>query len=247
MQGPALEEVLPLWRIPLTSRLSTPPRQKLLRRHRMSIRHKCFALYRFSPPNRTASAFSCADAKSLRSELPDGGVHLSVLSPDDAVSWLESHYDDPLLESLRARNFQGPVAVKLSAEESALAIFGSIADALVPQLARTLAQVSGFAVMVRSSIDNPIPSFTKPASDSERKETPRSLSVDQPAARLRGGAPDPQDNDDERQTTPKWEGKYHSATVNLTLKMEQERAYDVRVSSFMKVRSRPRIFPVYVA
>ena len=84
--------------------------------------------------------FHSTDAVALDRELAAGGTVLSVCTVPDAVAWVEAHYDDPLLSAIRARNFEGPLAIPLSPAESALAIFGSISDALVPQMARELAQ-----------------------------------------------------------------------------------------------------------
>ncbi|KAJ7895777.1 hypothetical protein B0H13DRAFT_1885388 [Mycena leptocephala] len=170
-----------------------------------------------APALPTAPAFRCEDATTLEREFAEGGVTMSVHSPDDAVSWLESHYDDPLLESLRLRNFQGPIAVQLAPGESALAVFGSVADAMIPQLAKALVEASGFAVMVRSSTDNPLIGFAQsdemesPAAVSTEQPPPVStdptaavstdqrltVSAEQPMARLRGGAADSDDGDDD--------------------------------------------------
>ncbi|KAJ7775946.1 hypothetical protein DFH07DRAFT_73020 [Mycena maculata] len=191
------------------------------------------------------SAVRCTDTVALNNQLPVGGLLFSVHSPDAALSWLEAHYEDPLLCALRERNFEGPIAISLSADECALAIFGSISDTLVPQMAKDLAQLSGFTVMVRSSADNPIPSFTSTSSPTTLSETVRDTVSTGRAVRLRGGAGD---DDDEARTTPKWEGKYHNATVDLTLKMDDDVAYDVNVVSYIKFKtqsltnSNPTIF-----
>ncbi|KAJ7476699.1 hypothetical protein FB451DRAFT_1243795 [Mycena latifolia] len=207
----------------------------------------------------SAPAFRCEDATTLESEFADGGVTVSVYSPDDAVSWLESHYEDPLLELFRERNFQGPIAVQLGPGETALAVFGSIADAEIPQLAKALAEASGFAVMVRSSIDNPLLDFAQTAIASEKpsgstqprvltSEPPTPVATEQPAARLRGGAADPDDEADEYYCyessadseimLPEWEGPRHTAKINLTLKLGDAK-YDVEVSSDMKFETQP--------
>ncbi|KAJ7495275.1 hypothetical protein FB451DRAFT_1213734 [Mycena latifolia] len=215
-------------------------------------------------PQPSAPALRCEDARTLEREFAEGGVTASVYSPDDAISWLESHYDDPLLESLRARNFQGPIAMQLGPAESALVVFGSIADAMIPKLAKALAQASKFAVMVRSSVDNPLLSFAqgdvttpkaastasseKPAAESTEQPTavpteqPLTVSTEQPAARLRGGAADPDDDDDEyyeddpQTTMPEWEGQRHNATVALELKLGKA-AYKVTLSSHMQFKT----------
>ncbi|KAF8209032.1 hypothetical protein K438DRAFT_257130 [Mycena galopus ATCC 62051] len=72
--------------------------------------------------------FRSADVEILDKTLAAGGVLVSVHSASDAAAWVEAHYNDPLLHALRARNFAGPLAIPLSPDESALAIFGAIAD-----------------------------------------------------------------------------------------------------------------------
>ncbi|KAJ7144431.1 hypothetical protein C8R44DRAFT_973936 [Mycena epipterygia] len=188
-------------------------------------------------------AVSAEDSETLDTEFADGGLLVSVHPPQDAVSWLEAHYDDPLLQSLRSRNFHGPVAVQLSAEESALAIFGSIADALDPDMAKALAEVSGFAVMIRSAVDNPIPRFTHEAVGDTKG--PQSISGEHKVARLRGGASETED-DDEPQMTPDWVGPAHNSTLNLTLKMDDDTTSDVNICSYMQFKTQSRktsVFP----
>ncbi|KAF8198799.1 hypothetical protein K438DRAFT_1966766 [Mycena galopus ATCC 62051] len=188
-----------------------------------------------------AVAFRCEDTHTLQNELTSGGVLVSVHCPHDAVSWIEAHQDHPLLQSLKSYNVAGPIAVRISPEESALAIFGSIADVLVPEMASNLVAVSGFSVMVRSSVDNPIPTFVQHGSEGNdlSREQPYSVSFG-PAARLRGGA-DPAEDDCETWTTPKWEGKYHNATVDLKLKLGNEKVYDVTLDSYMKFKTQPLV------
>ncbi|KAF8198858.1 hypothetical protein K438DRAFT_694907 [Mycena galopus ATCC 62051] len=188
-----------------------------------------------------AVALRCEDTHTLQNELTSGGVLVSVKSPHDAMSWIEAHQDHPLLQSLKSHNVAGPIAVRISPEESALAIFGSIADALVPEMARNLVAVSGFSVMVRSSVDNPIPAFVQHVSEGNDLscEQPYSVSFG-PVARLRGGA-DPAEDDCETWTTPKWEGKYHNATVDLKLRLGNEKVYDVTLDSYMKFKTQPLV------
>ncbi|KAJ7495290.1 hypothetical protein FB451DRAFT_1477946 [Mycena latifolia] len=199
-----------------------------------------------SPP-----AFHCEDATTLESEFAAGGVTVSVYSPDDAVSWLELHYEDPLLESLRARNFQGPIAMQLGPGEAALALFGSIADAMIPQLAKALAEASGFAVVVRSSVDNPLFDFAQATVATQLRvltsEQPTTVSTEQPVVRLRGGATDSDDDDEESYyecstdsqiMLPVREGQPHTAKINLTLKLGNAK-YNVEVSSDMKFKTQP--------
>ncbi|KAJ7309441.1 hypothetical protein DFH08DRAFT_1049749 [Mycena albidolilacea] len=187
------------------------------------------------PIRSNAVAFGCPDAETLGSQFTSGGVLVSVHSPRDAVLWLETHHDHPIIQSLKSRNVDGPIAVRMSPDESALAVFGSIADVLVPRIARSLADFSGFAVMFRSSVDNPIPSFASPEEDPTGQQP--FVSSEQPATRLRGGAGS--EAEDFIPTLPKWEGKYHNATVDLKLKLDEEKVYDVTLDSCMKFKTQP--------
>jgi hypothetical protein len=73
-------------------------------------------------------------------------------------------------------------------------------------MARSLADVSGFTVMVCSSADNPILSFVNPNSREEKLTAQQPfVSLEQPANRLRGGASS--EDEDFAPTPPKWEGK----------------------------------------
>ncbi|KAJ7889765.1 hypothetical protein B0H13DRAFT_2341350 [Mycena leptocephala] len=179
----------------------------------------------FHPPALTRrpndpTALQCRDAVALENGLPTGGVLLSVHSPCDAVAWLESHYDHPLVRALRSRNRDGPIAIQLSADEPALAIFGSVSDRSISRRARELAQISGFTVMVRPKSENPIPCFG-------------------------GGAPASCVGDEgNEQIIP---DDYHSSTVDLKLQVNGSVSYGVKISSHIKIHSLPnndrRVFP----
>ncbi|KAJ6451269.1 hypothetical protein C8R45DRAFT_1042151 [Mycena sanguinolenta] len=184
-------------------------------------------------PTNDQIAFRCADVAALDRVLATGGVLVSIHSVPDAVAWVEAHYDDPLLCAIRARNFEGPLAIPLSPEEPALAIFGSIGDALIPQLAKELAQVSGFAVMVRPRADNPMPNFAS-AADITPLSDPGSSGVSVgKVARLRGGV-----GDDGSEEIPTWEGDYHIFTADLRLKTNGDMPlYEVKISSLIKFQT----------
>ncbi|KAF7371355.1 hypothetical protein MSAN_00771600 [Mycena sanguinolenta] len=178
-------------------------------------------------------AFRCADVATLDRELASGGVLVSVHSVPDAVAWVEAHYDDPLLCAIRARNFDGPLAIPLSPEEPALAIFGSIADTLIPQLAKELARVSGLAVMVRPRGDSPMPNFATVADAAASGSDPGNVLVGK-AARLRGGAGDELGS----AAVPAWEGDYHNFTVDLGLKTNGDMPlYEVNLCSYVKFKT----------
>ncbi|KAJ7677627.1 hypothetical protein B0H17DRAFT_111002 [Mycena rosella] len=112
-------------------------------------------------------AVSPEDVQILEDKFAEGGLVVSTHRPTQAEAWVEDHYDDPLLESARSVGLGGPIAVMLSPEVPALAIFGSILDDGVLHIARTLADVSQFAVMVRPIADNPIARFAGPGGKDE--------------------------------------------------------------------------------
>ncbi|KAJ7751430.1 hypothetical protein B0H16DRAFT_831701 [Mycena metata] len=113
----------------------------------------------------------------LQAELPpDGGAVTSVHSPQEALIWTENHYDDPLLNTMRDREVGGPMAVMLSPETQALAIFGSVLDDWVLNAGRLLADVSKFPVMIRPHAADPNRSWAKmedgDSPDGVRQTTP---------------------------------------------------------------------------
>ncbi|KAF8185842.1 hypothetical protein K438DRAFT_2154684 [Mycena galopus ATCC 62051] len=102
------------------------------------------------------------DIQVIEKEFPDGGLVLSVHRPTQAEAWVEDHYDDNVFETARSSGFGGPIATMLSPGVAALVIFGSILDDWILSFARTLANVSGFAVMIRPVNDDPTPKFSEP-------------------------------------------------------------------------------------
>jgi hypothetical protein len=69
----------------------------------------------------------------LKNEIAEGGTLVSVYSPDDAMLWLEAHYDDPPLTSMRLLGVGGPIAM-LSPDEPSLVILGQSMIILFSQL-----------------------------------------------------------------------------------------------------------------
>ncbi|KAJ6624735.1 hypothetical protein B0H10DRAFT_717281 [Mycena sp. CBHHK59/15] len=186
------------------------------------------------------------DAELLETKFPEGGVIVSVHIPTQAEAWLEAHYDDPLLESIRSRGLGGPVAAMLSPDVPTLAIFGSILDDWVLEIAKTLSDVAGFAVMVRPLVDNPIPNFAHntfgeasldqaaakwgedpgsqipgDANTETEVTTPiDSSNTDSAALRIRGGQGD-----------EIWCSKAHRAVVWLHLWPDEKRGYSLSVNT----------------
>ncbi|KAJ7467450.1 hypothetical protein B0H11DRAFT_2284397 [Mycena galericulata] len=99
------------------------------------------------------------DVHFLENSVTNGGNSSSVHRPGEAENWVEDHYDAALLESIRSLGVGGPIATMLSPEIPALAIFGSILDRPVLELAQTLSDASKFPVMVRPIEDDPVPMF----------------------------------------------------------------------------------------
>ncbi|KAJ7918335.1 hypothetical protein B0H13DRAFT_1869517 [Mycena leptocephala] len=120
-----------------------------------------FVLYspKSSPRYEDNSGLSAEDLQTLKNEFAEGGTLVSVYSPDDAMLWLEAHYDDPPLTSMRLLGVGGPIAAMLSPDEPSLVIFGSIHDNSVLAAAGGLSELSGFHVMIRPLRDNPITSW----------------------------------------------------------------------------------------
>ncbi|KAJ7241971.1 hypothetical protein C8J57DRAFT_1726395 [Mycena rebaudengoi] len=110
-------------------------------------------------PTGTTAALRQEDVDVLENEFPNGGILSSVHSPDEAVLWVETHYTDPLLESIRSHGIGGPIASMLSPDIPALVIFGSFLEKSVVQAAQLLANGSRLMVMLRPAIDCPVPKW----------------------------------------------------------------------------------------
>lgn len=107
----------------------------------------------------------------MKTEFAEGGTIVSIHSPDMAVVWLEAHYDDPVLQSIRSRDLGGPLAAMLSPDEPVLVIFGSILDDWVLKTGKVLSEVSGFPVMIRTLKDNPVPNWMEANGSPQRADT----------------------------------------------------------------------------
>lgn len=215
---------------------------------------------------------------------------LSINKPDEAEDWIETHYNDPLLVSLRSDGLGGPVATMLSPETPAVAIFGAVLDPMVRDKAKKLSDMSGFPVMVRPGVENPIFQFTGSGSGAvevgqsealqeqtapavgafrlrggagsddgsegddlaesvfsqddveDEGETTEDRDSSTPGVfRLRGGAgsddgSESDDSDEAKRFPPRWDSKIHNTTINLRLRLAEQRLYNVAVISRIKVR-----------
>ncbi|KAJ7262134.1 hypothetical protein C8J57DRAFT_1336234 [Mycena rebaudengoi] len=185
-----------------------------------------FVVYTPSDASSTSSGATTAlpqeEIETLESQFPDGGTIISVHYPYKAVVWIERHYDHPLLAYIRSRNLGGPIALMLSAETPALAIFGSILDVWVLRAAKLLSDLSKFAVMIRPLADNPFPDWAARHDQSSMQSVNPFSQGTQPlrrtagkASRLRGGASE-SENEETRTSTLK-KGPTHWVDVRLEL------------------------------
>ncbi|KAJ7925580.1 hypothetical protein B0H13DRAFT_1974742 [Mycena leptocephala] len=119
-----------------------------------------------------AAAVSIADIKLLQTEFSNGGGFISVHSPDEAAAWIEAHYNDKLLRTIRAQGLGGPIAAMLSPDVPALALFGSILDGWVLKAAKLLSDLSQFTVMIRPLTDDPLRIWSTEADPSGEPQSP---------------------------------------------------------------------------
>ncbi|KAJ7483907.1 hypothetical protein B0H11DRAFT_2279622 [Mycena galericulata] len=96
------------------------------------------------------------DAQIAETNFSTGGSFFSAHSSEDAVLWVEEHYDNPLLRAIQTHGTGGPIAAMLSPELPALVLFGSILDGWIMKAAKLLANISNFAVMIRPHTNNPL-------------------------------------------------------------------------------------------
>ncbi|KAJ7030828.1 hypothetical protein C8F04DRAFT_714100 [Mycena alexandri] len=126
-----------------------------------------FVIYTPDKTTHDRPAVTPEDIKSIENNFTEGGIVLSAHHSTEAEAWVEDHYDDQVFASARSAGLRGPIAVMLSPDVPALAIFGSILDESVLSMGETLADISGFAVMVRPIDDDPVPKFPEPDGSDE--------------------------------------------------------------------------------
>ncbi|KAJ7136621.1 hypothetical protein C8R44DRAFT_360459 [Mycena epipterygia] len=111
------------------------------------------------------SFLSIDDISCLEANLGMGGCLISVHEPVAAARWIENNWGDPLLTSLQESGCCGPVAFMLLPTKPALALFGVYDDPFVASAAESLAELSGFPVVIRPIGDNPIRTLPHTNSD----------------------------------------------------------------------------------
>ncbi|KAJ7857901.1 hypothetical protein B0H13DRAFT_1902087 [Mycena leptocephala] len=100
-------------------------------------------------------SFTAKDLTYSQANLGVGGCLISIHEPAEAALWIEDNWDDRLLTFIRHSGCSGPFAWMLSPAEPALAIFGNFEDPIIVNMADSLADLSGFPVVIRPSSDNP--------------------------------------------------------------------------------------------
>ncbi|KAF8185843.1 hypothetical protein K438DRAFT_1836412 [Mycena galopus ATCC 62051] len=198
------------------------------------------------------------DVQIIENCFGDGGLVVSLHRPLQAEAWVEDHYEDRVFQTGRSSGLGSPVATMLSPGVPALAIFGSILDDRVLDFAKTLAEVSGFAIMIRPVGDDPVSEFAQqdgvddalpmtPGSESEEDHEDEdedrvdfeeeasnatSIQVPSPGAfegpALRLRGGKGDDSDEEDGPLP-WMSKAHKAIVWLKLRPDEKHEYSLGV------------------
>ncbi|KAJ7788578.1 hypothetical protein B0H14DRAFT_3892335, partial [Mycena olivaceomarginata] len=115
-------------------------------------------------PKISDDSFTTDDLTCIQANLGIGGL-MSIHQPAEAVLWIEDNWDNHLLTSIRNSGCGGPFAWMLSPEEPALAIFGYYHNPTIVNMAQSLADSSGFPVVIRPSDDNPALKLLAPDAD----------------------------------------------------------------------------------
>ncbi|KAF8132185.1 hypothetical protein K438DRAFT_1947941 [Mycena galopus ATCC 62051] len=222
-----------------------------------------FVIYAPDPISQDPGPITPDDVEVIESCFEDGGLIVSLHRPLRAETWVEDHYDDGIFQIARTSGLGGPVATMLSPGLPALVIFGSILDDRVLDLAKTLAEVSGFAVMVRPVSEDPVSKFAQrdglddappmtPGSESEEddeEEDEYRFDLeeevgDEPGVQVSNpgafGCPAPHlsggrgDDSDQEDGPLPWKSKAHRAVVWLKSQTDEEHEYSLGVRTKTK-------------
>ncbi|KAJ7630140.1 hypothetical protein B0H17DRAFT_541970 [Mycena rosella] len=93
------------------------------------------------------------------------GCSVSVHEPVAAIAWIENNWEHPLLNSFQDKSCGGPLALMLSPQKPALALFGPYNDPSIATSAQSLAKLSGFPVVIRPLDENPVGTLLSDDSD----------------------------------------------------------------------------------
>ncbi|KAJ7835962.1 hypothetical protein B0H13DRAFT_192593 [Mycena leptocephala] len=106
-------------------------------------------------PETPVNSFTPKDLTCIQANFSIGGCLMSIHEPAEAASWMEDNWDNPLLTLIRNNGCGGPFAWMLSPTKPALVIFGCHNEPIVVNMVQSLANLSGFPVVIRPSDDNP--------------------------------------------------------------------------------------------
>ncbi|KAJ6470325.1 hypothetical protein C8R45DRAFT_422669 [Mycena sanguinolenta] len=199
------------------------------------------------------------DAGFLEEFVADGGSWSSIHRSVEAENWVERNYNSTLLKSLRSVGLGGPIATMLCAEIPALAIFGSILDNRVCELAQTLSHLSALPVMIRPVADDPVMIFSQfTGSDAVLQGEPETDCETEDGSEWDGPSSESGTNDSDDEADLPAEGVFrprggatregtadeilpkgmkrpiygvHRTNIKLHLNLDQNCVYDVKVSS----------------
>ncbi|KAK7002430.1 hypothetical protein R3P38DRAFT_2557043 [Favolaschia claudopus] len=183
-------------------------------------------------------------------QVDGGGYTASVHEPLEAAAWIECNWDSPLLTSLRDHGCGGPFACMLSPQEPCLALFGHLEDPQVESLARSLANVSAFPVMMRPAHHNP--ASTSLVGDVGARKDQTSFYTEYAHNLMKVACMDadekpllPEESEHRRQdlnftqaSTPddKWESPLHQTRIKFQLKLSDTNIYTVNVGCSLKFK-----------
>ncbi|KAJ7616372.1 hypothetical protein DFH06DRAFT_1239200, partial [Mycena polygramma] len=198
-------------------------------------------------PKGTPSLFVSHDPKvanvlnTFARTLPSGGTVCSTHYPKEALAWVEAHYNGRLLATIRARGLGGPMATMLFPERQALAIFGSIKEKGVRIAAQTLADASGYAVIIQPRSDDPVlvwdaprmdSAFSAAKADNGDSTNVGGINVDAGGSDMGDGlgGMDPPTGDEEIGRFAPWRSPVHSSSIRLQLSPTSTLTHDITIA-----------------
>ncbi|KAJ7662210.1 hypothetical protein DFH06DRAFT_367263 [Mycena polygramma] len=173
--------------------------------------------------------------------LPSGGTVCSTHYPKEALAWVEAHYNGRLLATICARGLGGPMATMLFPERQALAIFDSIKEKGVRIARQTLADASGYAVIIQPRSDDPVlvwdaprmdPAFSGAKADNGDSTNVGGTNVDEEGSDTGDGlgGMDPPTGDEEIGRFAPWRSPVHSSNIRLQLSPTSALTHDVTIA-----------------
>ncbi|KAJ6453658.1 hypothetical protein C8R47DRAFT_1167840 [Mycena vitilis] len=169
-----------------------------------------------SPKLKRLPAFTEQELHAFEHALPSGGTTSSTHYPKDALSWVETHFNDGLLACMRLRGLGGPgMATMLFPEMPALALFGSIKRKWVLRAAKTLADISGFPVIIQPRSDDPTLQWNRPPGSHEGSDV--EAERDRGGEFEAGGMVPPTTDEDHIDQFAGWMSPVHRSDIRLHL------------------------------